>query len=176
MRHLHLLPLILLTGCGKDSPVKPVAPATSPGILLENLSRSLNEMDIDLYDESFSRYFMFVDEPTGIEEESSRFFLSQFDEVVYRLGVYEETDVGYGCMQVCGLLQMRLIRYQDCDYKVNDETCLTACPRIADGLWYLTEWRTLRSIPPRKEELGVEPKSWTEVRRIAVEIWLRDMK
>ena len=52
---------------------------------------------------------------------------------------------------------------------VNDETCLTACPNIADELWHLTEWRTLRGVPPARKMEGFEVVTWGEVRRISEE-------
>ena len=51
---------------------------------------------------------------------------------------------------------MRLVLDSESGLIVNDETCLTACPNIADGLWHLTEWRIVRAVPPAGEKEGFE--------------------
>ena len=161
-RLLCLFCALILAGCGEDSPVEPVSaptsvPARSPSILLANLFRSLNEKDLDLYSGLFSPYFTFVDETTMTEEVGSergivyRVFQNHHD-IAYRFLLQAETDAGHGCLVVCGFVLMRLLRDQGCEnIKVIDETCLTLCPRIADGFWYLTEWADLEKCSPRAQ-------------------------
>lgn len=86
--------------------------------------------------------FRFVDETTltetvGREQEGNtveRVF-NTYRDIDFGLygDVREEAD--HGCLVVCGWVQMRLVLDSESGFIVNDETCLTACPNIADGLW-----------------------------------------
>ena len=121
--------------------------------------------------------FTFVDETTGISTVGRACEVSIVDSLFYNYRGAEfdfhvssrtQTDE---CLVVCGLVEMRLYREHDAGFIVNDETCLTACPQAEDGLWRLTEWRILRSVPPAQTEEGFEVATWGEVKR---KEWSRD--
>ncbi len=122
--------------------------------------------------------FTFVDETTGISTQGRAHEESLADSSLYchyrgaefdfHVSSRTQTDE---CLVVCGLVEMRLYREHDAGFIVNDETCLTACPQAEDGLWRLTEWRILRSVPPAQTEEGFEVATWGEVKR---KEWSRD--
>ena len=117
--------------------------------------------------------FTFVDETTGISTQGRAHEESLFDRSLnchyYRRAEFDfhvsSRTQKEACQKVCGTVEMRLFRKEDVGLIVNDYTCLTACPQPEDGLWRLTEWRTLRSVPPAQIEEGFEVATWGEVKR-----------
>ena len=114
--------------------------------------------------------FKFVDETTGISAQGQAHERALADSLqCYYRGAEFDFHISSRrkegeCQKACGMVFMRLYHSHEVGLIVNDQTCLTTCPD-EDGLWRLTEWRILRSVPPAQPEEGFEGATWGEARR-----------
>ena len=173
----------------------PPNPATCPELVFSHLEQAFNtyesrtdEFNTDdwLYASLLSSDFRFIDETIGVEitgkeneiRTTDRVF-SSYRSVQYALRDSSREYTDDGCLAVCGVVEMLLLNRDEntevtSGFSIADETCLTVCPdpnskdpESGDDLWYLTEWRILRSLPSKRK--GLEVATWGEVRRISHE-------
>lgn len=156
----------LSLSCVPPSPDK----AGCPSILFQNLFWVMNRGRASYLGELLSPDFTLVDETTqtsivGRTHEMKRVsrVIAYYLGVEFNLHLSSRTVTDYGCLAMHGLVEMRLYLEHDTGLMVNDQTVLTACPQPEDGLWRLTEWRILRSVPPEQIEEGFEVATWGAV-------------
>ena len=156
----------LTTTCPPPEPRETVCPT----LLFGNLLWAINERRGFALDELLAPDFALVDETNQTRIVGRAHEVKRVSHVLaYYRGVEFDIDLSsrafeHECMVVRGLVEMRLWVDHDTGLIVNDQTVLTACPQPEDGLWRLTEWRILRSIPPTQTEDGFEVVTWGEVK------------
>ncbi len=153
-------------------PFSPPTDAACPEQLYPLISWALNQpFYFFLPEELMSPDFKFVDETTGISTQDQAYERALADSLqcYYRgaefdFNISSRTQQG-ACQKACGMVFIRLYHTADVGLLINDQTCMTTCPQAEDGLWRLTEWRILRSVPPAQAEEGFEGATWGEARR-----------
>lgn len=154
---------------------EPTPEAVCPEILFHLVSWAMNEQVWRFIAKSLmAPDFTFVDETTGEKTQGQAHEITVADSSLacYYPGGGVEFDFRISsrrkegeCQKVCGMVFMRLYHSHEVGLMVNDQTCMTTCPQAEDGLWRLTEWRILRSVPPAQAEEGFEGATWGEARR-----------
>lgn len=147
-------------------PHLPPTPAVCSGILFDYISHSMNERNYLLYGDLLSPDFKFVDETTGTEivgrEQEVSSVKHVFDthrDVEYTFIDSSREEAEDGCVSLCGSMEMVLVPRDDPTFEVKDKACLTSCQSSEDSLWYLSEWRILKSL------LSPPGDTWGEVKR-----------
>ena len=163
-------PAKLVLSC---APFQPPPEAPCPDQLYPLIFWALSEAAyLFMAEELIASDFRFVDETTGESTQGQAYERVLADSLMcyYLSGSVEfdfqitsRTEEGT-CEKACGMVFMRLYRAPEAGLIVNDQTCMMVCPS-KDGLWRLTEWRILRSVPPAQDEKGFEGVTWGEARK-----------
>lgn len=154
---------------------RPLPEAECPQVVFPLLSWAMNNRSWEyLLLKLTAENFTFVDETTGISTRGR----AHEDSLIQRnvsppAGFYRAVEFDFQidsyetnlvCHKACGMIRMRLYLEHDSGFIVNDETCLTICPRAGGDLWFLSEWRIVRSVPLGRIEEGFELATWGQVK------------
>ena len=175
-----LLMLHFVVSCNRDAEedvLREVAavqpdPALSPEVLFENLAYTLREKRTDLVEGLLSPDFIFIDETLSIPiqwaKEREVFLVKKLLRrnrgIDFALTVLSREVPADGCDVISGIVSMTVTTVAWDSIRARDETRLTVCPGVENGLWRLREWRTTSKIPPEPGEEGLEFLSWGEMK------------
>ena len=173
-----------LSSCGGDENPEEILyplpiildPATSPEILLENLSFSLNERQRDFFDDLLSQDFIYRDDTTQPTSEWSRerelalllHTVNEFKAIEFSLEIASSDDAADGCQLIVGVVDMVLSPSRRNVRRVRDHTQLTVCRGVGDELWRIAAWRTTGKV--QQSDSDRTQMSWGEAKLFAEQL------